>query len=95
MPALAAWIAAMLSRYLIVKAGFFVASILAFIGVQMVTQEVVIDPILDYVRNIGGSLPPVAAQWFAFFNVDRYITIIFSAYTVGEGRNFVFRKIGA
>lgn len=92
---IAAWISALLIRLAAAKAGLFVASVLAFIGIEFATQNYVVEPILQTVRNLTGQLPSGAAEWVGFFQFDKYLSIIFSAHTVRSGRDFFLKKVGA
>lgn len=94
-PIIAGWIGAMVTRYLILKAGIIILSVLAFIGIQYVTHDMVWDNYImgiDVAMNGAGMM---GREWIAFFNVDRYISIILSAYAVAAGKSFAMQRIGA
>jgi len=95
MPALVAWIVAGLSWLFEKRIGQWIVSALVFLGLELGTQKAVTGPLLSYMQSATGSLPAEAAAWLAFFNVDRYITIIMSAYaTAGVGRVLLRRRAG-
>src|SRR4051812_33175259 len=95
MPALAAWIGAAISFIFNSQIGRWIVSALLFLGLELGTQKAVTGPMLAYMQSATSGLPASAVGWLAFFNVDRYITIIMSAYaTAGVGRVLLKRRAG-
>lgn len=83
-----AMILAWISRIMMIKAGIWVIGALAYIGLYFGTQSFVVDPLIDQVRAIAeGSTTGAMAEWVAFLNVDRAITMILSAYVTAGGIN--------
>lgn len=94
MPAIVAWIVAAFARLFASRAGQWVTSILVFLGLEMATREVVVAPLLAQIQAVAGSVG-AGVVWVGFFNIDRYITIILSAYAVGAGKSVILRRRAA
>lgn len=86
MPIIATILAA-LSRLFASRIAQWVAGILVFFGLSFGSQKVLVEPILAQIQAVGGGLSAQAMAWAAFFNVDKAITIILSAYTVRLSMN--------
>lgn len=72
---------AWLSRLMMLKLGLWVVGTLVFLGLYFGTQELFVEPLLDQVRDIAqGNITGVLAEWVAFLNVDKAITMVLSAY---------------
>jgi len=80
MPALLLALGALLSRLIATKAGAWLLSTLAFVGLGFATQSIAITPILNQVQSYASGAGG-AVEWLRFFNVDKAITMIFSAIT--------------
>lgn len=94
MPALVAWIVAGLSRIFATRIGMWVVSALVFLGLELGTQRVVLGPVLGQIQSVSGGLGGDAVGWLAFFNVDRYLSIIISAYGAAAAKGVILRKRG-
>lgn len=77
---------------------FLVANIVGLImrvavafGISVWLVEPVVDTIMSLMAGKFGILPPVAAAWMGFFNVDRYVGLILSAYGIQSAGNFILR----
>lgn len=70
--------------------GFIVRILVAF-GFTFWVMGPAIDTIVDLMAGRFGVLPPVAAQWIGFFNVDKYVGLILSAYSIQQAGNFILR----
>ena len=86
-----AWAA--LSRLFASRAGGWLANALLFIGIGFATKEAVVDPIMGYLQDGFGGLPAVAAAWAGFFNIDKYCSIVASAYLTAAGKRVIMRKV--
>lgn len=69
-----------LSRLFSTRLGTWVAGAMLFLGIELVASNFVVGPLLDEVIGAFAGLPGDMAAWLAFLNVDRYITIVASAY---------------
>lgn len=79
-------ILAWLSRLLMIKAGVWVVGTLTFLGLYFGTQEFFVEPLIDQVRDIAeGNITGAVAEWVAFLNVDKAITMVLSAYGTASG----------
>lgn len=75
--ALMAWF----SRIMMVKAGIWVVATLTYLGIYFGTQEMFIEPLINQVRTIAeNNITGTLAEWVAFLNFDRAISMILSAY---------------
>lgn len=73
--------------------GRWVMIALAAIGIQFAVTEGVMDPLIQYITAQAGGGVGEATAWFGFFNVDRYITLILSAYASAASVGFVAQRI--
>lgn len=75
--ALMAW----LSRLMMLKLGVWILGALVYLGLYLGTQEMFVEPLIDQVRAIAeGNITGTIAEWVAFLNFDRAISMILSAY---------------
>jgi hypothetical protein len=96
MPALVAWIMAGLSAVFSSQIGRWIVSAFLFLGLELGTQKAVTGPMLTYMQSVTSGLSADAVGWLGFFNIDKYITIIMSAYaTAGVGRVLLRRRSGS
>jgi len=77
---------------------FIVANLLGFairlmvgLGVYFFVMEPLGNTISGYVEGRFGGLPPAAAGWLGYIQLDVYVQAILSAYTVVWASNFVMR----
>lgn len=75
------------------RIGHWIAIALGAVGLNFVAQEALIDPVLDVIKsNLQGG-PGMAVQWFGFFNVDKYITLILSAYAARGATGWAIKRM--
>lgn len=76
-------IIAALSRLFATRIGTWAVALLAFLGIGLATNEVVIEPLLDQARSIVesnmSSAGSMAIAWVSFLNFDKALTMLFSA----------------
>lgn len=66
---------------------------LTALGLQFVATEAVLDPLVSYIEaNVAGA-GGAAVAWLGFFNVDRYITLILSAYVAAASVSVAIQRI--
>lgn len=92
MPAIIAWLVAGIARLFASRMGQWVTSALVFLGLEMAVREVAVGPLIGQIQSIATGLAGDAVGWLAFFNADRYITIVLSAYAVGAGKSVMLRR---
>ena len=92
MPALAIWIAALIGRVFASRLGMWVVSALAFLGLQFAVHRVAVQPMMEHILSVTSGLSAEAVQWMAFFNLDKYISIIVSAYAVSAGTRLLLQR---
>jgi len=91
-PLIAAVMAAF-SRLVSTRVGIWVATALGALGLSLATHEIAMGPIMNMVRSSASGIPADLAQWLGVLQVDRYITIVLSAFTAGAvKRAFLARK---
>lgn len=76
MPALIAWLAAMLETRL----GSIVVSALLSLGISFVSYTVTVQPIMDVIRDMMSQAPRELLDALGFLWVDKQITMILSTY---------------
>lgn len=107
MPALIAVLINGLRILLLSRAGLFIASALAWLGLNFGTMKVVVGPVINQLRGFttgisagGSDIAVLAQQWAGVMQVDRAVTMIISAvvvkHAVMQGRLFLFKRgVGA
>lgn len=73
--------------------GRWIAIALAAIGIEFAVSEAVMDPLFDYINANAGAGVGAATAWFGFFNVDRYVTLILSAYAAAAAVGFGLQRV--
>ncbi len=69
-----------LSRLMGTRLGQWILSALAFLGINFLTQEFAVDPMLNKIKATFAGAPGDIVAWLGFLNVDKYVTLILSAY---------------
>lgn len=69
-----------LSRLFGTKAGEWILSALAFLGLYWASSEFLVGPFLDQIKSSFSGAPAVLLQTVAYLRIDQYITIVLSAY---------------
>jgi hypothetical protein len=108
MPVVVAWIVNALRILFLSRVGLWIASALAWLGINWGSVKLVIEPAANllkgYINGLGsgggGEFAATAMQYAGLLNLDRAVTMIVSAYitkhAVMQGRLFLFRKgVGA
>lgn len=98
MPILAAiWSAATSAFGWLIRSqiGRWAAIALTALGIQFAVTEGVMTPLVNYVNANAAGGVGVATVWFGFFNVDRYISLIISAYAAAAAVGFVAQRVRA
>lgn len=63
------------------------------LGIQFAVTEGVMDPLIQYVTSNASGGAGAATAWFGFFNIDRYITLILSAYAAAAAVGFAVQRV--
>lgn len=80
------------SRLISTRIGLWLATALGALGLSLATTHLAMEPIMDMVRSSAGGIPADLAQWLGVMNVDRYISIVLSAYTAGAVKRAILVK---
>ncbi|WP_225562399.1 DUF2523 family protein [Pseudoxanthomonas sp. PXM04] len=87
---------AALSRLVGTRVGQWVLAGLAFLGLNLVTQEFVVGPMLNYVQTSLAGAPGDLVALMGYLRIDQYVTIVMSAYaTAASGKALKLRKKAA
>lgn len=82
-----------LFRYLfLAHIASFIARALGVLGLAWFTNEVIVDPVLDMIRNSAGGVPADLAAWLDAFGIDEVISIVASAYTLLSAKRVFLGK---
>lgn len=73
-------LSAVLGRLVATRLGFWVAAALGTLGLQIAVQSFAVEPALDLVQARFSGMPSDLIAWVAYLNVDKFITIMLSAY---------------
>lgn len=73
---------AWLSRIMMLKAGLWVVGVFVYLGLYFGTQTFLVTPLVEQIQALAtNTFAGPVAQWAAFLNVDKFITMVLSAYT--------------
>jgi hypothetical protein len=75
--------------------GRWLAIGLAALGIQFAVTEGVMTPLIEYINANASGGVGAATVWLGFFNVDRYISLIVSAYAAAAAVGFVAQRVRA
>ena len=84
-----------LSALIFTKAGAWVTSILTALGLGFAVQVAILTPVLSHVSSAFGGLPSDLANWMGFLNIDKYVSIVVSAYVGSLAKRVILRKMTA
>lgn len=80
------------SRLFATRIGGWVAMAMIALGLSWVTTEAVMTPVIGMVSSAAGGLPATIAQWLGVLNMDKYISIVLSAYAAGGIKRAVLAR---
>jgi hypothetical protein len=75
--------------------GRWLAIGLTSLGIQFAVSEGVMTPLINYINANASGGVGAATVWLGFFNVDRYISLIISAYASASAVGFIAQRIRA
>lgn len=84
-----------LSALIFSKAGAWITSTLLAIGLGFAVQGTLVEPALAHVQTAIGGLPGNIAAWLGVLNIDKYFTIVGSAYVAATVKKVILRKLAA
>jgi len=93
MPAIIAWVGAAIAWVFSKKLGQWIVGAMVFLGLQFAVNTYAVGPLLDQIKSIANGAGGDALGWIAFFNLDKYISIILSAYATAATSGVVLRKL--
>lgn len=88
---LMAWVFAALRIFLVANVVGFVLRVLVAFGLNIVLVEPAVEAVMSIMTGQFNILPGVAADWIGFFNLDRYVGLIISAYSIQFGANYILK----
>jgi hypothetical protein len=87
---LAALFTTVLRYVFLAHLGSIVLRLFAVLGLSWITNEMIVENILDMIHGNVAGVPSQLASWMSFFGFDKVISIVASAYTlVGVKRVFL------
>ena len=89
--ALSTFLFAALRVFLIANLAGLVLRVLVAFGLNIVIVEPAIEAVMSIMTNQFGVLPQAAADWIGFFNLDRYVGLVLSAYAIVQTANFILK----
>ena len=107
MPAIIAACMQGLRWLLMSRLGLIIASAMLWLGINLATVNLVLEPLIDQLRGFadstgsgGGSLYAAARAWAGVLRFDQALTMVISAYVtkhaVMAGRLYLFKRgVGA
>lgn len=91
LPQVAAFFFAALRVFMLANLVGLIVRVLVAFGINFVLIEPAIETVMGILAGKFDVLPDVAAQWVGFFNLDRYIGLILSAYGIQQTANFILK----
>ena len=91
MPAVMALLFAALRVFIAANLVGFVVRLLVAFGLNFVLVEPAVEAVMQVMQSEFNVLPGTAADWIGFFNLDRYVGLIISAYAIVAVSNFVMK----
>lgn len=88
-------IVAAFARLFSTKIGGWIATAAVALGIGLVTQESLMGPAMQAVQSAASGVPGAALQWAGVLNLDKYITIVLSAYTAGGIKRAILARRAA
>lgn len=85
MPIFLGALGAMLSRVIATRIGQWVVAALVFLGLQFAVNEFAVGPLLNWIKNLISGAPREIIDWLGYLNLDRYVTMLLSAYAAAAG----------
>lgn len=97
LPALVAGsLGALLSRWwagiVLPSLGIAVVKVLGFLGLALATNEWIVQPGVQYVKDKFLGVPADFAAWLGFFRIDVCVTMLLSAYVIGQAKRVFLTK---
>lgn len=77
------------------RLGSWIAAALAAVGIGLAVQGVVFSGLTTYAQNAFSGLPSDIANWIAFLNIDKYMSLVISGYAGAGLKRVLLRKISA
>jgi hypothetical protein len=92
MGAILAAIGALFSRLFFSKLGSWIAAAAVFLGLELITYSVAVEPLRDEVISKVLGIPEGIRVWMGVLRLDQYITVIFSAYAAAIVKKTLLRR---
>jgi hypothetical protein len=91
LPALLTFLFTALRIFVVANIVGFILRVMVAFGLNIVLIEPAVSTIMGILSGQMGVLPPVAAAWTGFFNLDRYVGLIISAIGIQQAANFILK----
>lgn len=92
--ALAPWLWAGLKIFILANIVGFVVRLVIALGLYFYVVQPAGDAMLDVLQGRVGLLPPEVVAWVGYLNIDRFLSLVFSAAMIVMAANFVLRHRG-
>lgn len=83
---------ALLSRIFFSKLGSWIAAALVFLGLELITYSVAVEPLRDAVTAKMLGIPEGIRAWMGVLRLDQYVTIVLSAYAASIVKKTLLRR---
>lgn len=84
-----------LSALVFTRIGAWVAAALAALGIGLAVQGVVFGGLTAYAQTAFDGLPADVANWIAFLNIDKYMSLVISGYAGAGLKRVILRKLSS
>lgn len=85
---------AFLSRLVGSRIGQWILTGALFMGIQFVSKKVAVDVLIPQIASHMAGMGALTISWMAYLNIDRFITIVLSAYASAAGTRLVMQRAG-
>jgi hypothetical protein len=87
------WLVAALGWLVRSQIGQWILAALAFFGIKFFVADNAIEALMSFVQERMAGVPSFMADWLGYVNVDRYISIVLSAYATVLAKRLIPRKV--
>lgn len=75
------------------KTGLFVGKILTALGLGLVADKFIYDPLIQQAQQYWSAVPAAAAVWVHALGMDTAVSLVLSAYGIKNASRIFIRKV--
>lgn len=70
----------------------FVIRAFSVLGLTLVTNEMIVDPLMDLIQGRANGMPAEMVEWFGFLGLDTVLSILISAHSIAAVKRVFLGK---